>query len=484
MGPVQASSFLNLPAPAAAPPAAPPADWKPSAPEDYVDLSEFKVPVNVVKHIASAEEALDLTAPALHRPVLMIHGLAQHADTWINFKNFLSGNPANPYGGMYHADREPEFLQDLAQNPGARVFTLDLTDNLASPAVNAGEVRKAITAIMKGTGATEVDLITHSMGSMSAREAMRQGENRVRNLVMVAPPNHGAMEATLATLADDSRIYSHYEGGRMGAMNALRLEYGPMGDVRNQWLHDLNEDWKNHSAAVHGAVITGVGLPTPDVSISGTSQGDGMVAAVQAPLEGADFYLMHPNVLPAGDPNFRDFQQFRYNHLQIVSEPEIYRQVAEILVPGSTPPPPPLPPPVRPTPSDLAATLQKSRDARVLVSRAQDRRQMAEQWREAGLMTALAGGTVMAGGVLTAAAGAPGFGLAVSLIGLATAGVGGYQTWRSGQKAREAADETARSATQALDLLEQTVHAVQRSAPASSGAGSTPPAASSPPAQA
>lgn len=482
MGPVQplAISTVNIPMPKPAPA---PAEWKPSVPEDYVELGDFTVPIKPVKHIVSADEALKLSAPALQRPVLMIHGLAQHADTWINFKNFLTGNPANPYGGMYHADREAEFLQEAAQNPSAKVFTLDLKDNLASPAVNATEVRQAITAIMKATGATEVDLITHSMGSLTAREAMRQGENRVRNLVMVAPPNHGAMEATLATLADDGGIYRHYGEGKMGAMNALRLEYGPRGDVRNQWLHELNGDWKNQAATVKGAVITGVGLPTPDLALSGTNQGDGMVAAVQAPLEGADFYLMHPNVLPPGDANFRDFQQFRYNHLQIVSEPEIFRQVSEILVPGCTPPPPPLAPPVRPTPNDLAATLQASRDARLLLSQARDRRETGEQWRDNALMTALAGGTIMAGGVLAAAAGAPGAGLAVALVGLATAGLGSYKTWQNAEEARLAATDAERTATLALDLLDRTVHEVQRSAPASSAGASTPPGGSSPPAR-
>lgn len=460
MGPLSPLGTPALPAPVAPLPTAAPA---PAAPKDLVELSKYDVEIRPVRHIASPEEAMALKAPALERPVLMIHGLAQHADTWINFKNFFTGNPANADGGVYHVDKDAEFRQNL--DPKARVFSLDLSDNLRSPQVLGAEVRRAITAILQGTGADSVDLVTHSMGGLVAREALRQGEDRVRNLVMIAPPTHGAMEATLASVLDDGHVYSHYPRERMEAMNSLRLEYGPRGGVRNQWLHELNEDWKNQAGRVRGAVIAGVGLPTPDASWTGTSQGDGMVAAVNAPLEGAEFYLAQPNCLEPGHEHFRDFQHFRYNHLQIVSEPEIFRQVSELLT--SAPPSAPSLPPVRPapTPSDLAESLKRTAEARKALAASENNRQIAEQWRANGIETTVVGGAVVTAGAVTAAAGAPGVGLALSVVGLAVTALGALQVRRNEAAAREAADAAARTAYEALNLADDTIHRVDRATP-------------------
>lgn len=434
-----------------------------SAPEDYFDPGEISVPVKTVKHIESPEEAMDLRAPRLQRPVLMVHGLAQHADTWINMKNFFTGNAANRYGGVYHVDREAQFLQQAPRT--AKVFALDLSDNLASPQAMGAEVRQAITAIMKATGATEVDLVTHSMGSLTAREALRQGENRVRHLVMLAPPNHGAMEATLATMLGESKVYGHYPPDRMGAMDALRLEYGPTGQVRNQYLHDLNQDWKNHAQAVKGSVVTGVGLPTPDMAATGTSSGDGMVAVYQAPLEGADFYVVHPNVLPPDHPHFRDFQDFRYNHLQVVSEPEVFRQVAELL---TGPQPPPLPPPAPPatSPTDLQRLLARTAASRQALAKAEVDRGVAGQWRDGGLKVMIAGcglGTAAA----VAATFSPWAGMALGVAGLVAVGAGGAQIWRNARESDAAAAEAAQVAYDALNIVDDMVHDLQR--------GSSPP---------
>lgn len=297
-------------------------------PADRLDLGQFPPETKLVPSLAISRDVMQLSSPALHRPVLMIHGLAQQADTFVNLKNFFLTHPENGYGGTYHVDRDHEFLSDYQ---GGNVFAIDLKDNLASPEQCAAEVRKAIARILAVTGAREVDVITHSMGSLSMREAVRQGENRVANLVMLAPPNQGAFEATLACKVGWLGLYHHYPGDKMGAMEALRLERGPLGGVANEYLHGLNQDWSATRGGIKAHIITGTGLPTPDLALSGTSTGDGMVAARRAPLEGSELYLAAPLRLAPGDPNFRDFQEFRYNHLQIVSEPEIYSLVGRIL---------------------------------------------------------------------------------------------------------------------------------------------------------
>jgi hypothetical protein len=67
------------------------------------------------------------------------------------------------------------------------------------------------------------------------------------------------------------------------------------------------------------------------------------VAARRAQLHDTPMYVATVGDTPAGHPEFRDFQMFRYNHLQIVSEAEVYQQVGDILSrsPAPEPPPPP-----------------------------------------------------------------------------------------------------------------------------------------------
>lgn len=309
----------------------PPTERPTDIPEGVIDRSELPADAKRVPPLKDVFDVMNVEPPVLKRPLLMVHGLAQHADTWTTFKSHLSSRPENKWGGVYRADKEKEFQAKLADKPDSKIFALDISDNLAAPRVVANEVRRAITAIMESTGAKSVDVVTHSMGSLVTREARRQGEDGFDNLLMVAPPNQGAYEATLATFFGDSGIYEHYPKEKLGAMDALRVEYDRSGDVRNVWLHELNEFWGNDRNRPRAAIITGIGIPTPDRSLKGLSPGDGMVAARRAPLEGAEFHLAVPNKLDPNDSDFRDFQDFRYNHLQIVSEPEIFQVAGDFL---------------------------------------------------------------------------------------------------------------------------------------------------------
>jgi len=280
-----------------------------------------------------AEDALELQAPSLQRPVLLIHGLAQQADTWVNMKNFLCSNADNGYGGVYRSGEDEEFYRQQMGRFNQKVFVLNISDGLASPADTAQEVREALSKIRGATGHQKIDVVTHSMGSLQAREALRQGEDSIANLVMIAPPSQGAYGADL--LLKMRKVgYDHYPEGRTGALEALRLEKGPLGGVSNEFLHELNQSWPEDRQRLNSAaIITGAGLPTPDRAWLGASDGDGMVALRRAGLPDTPLYVAGDQGLQASDPNFRDFQMFRYNHLQIVSEAEVYRKVGQILAP-------------------------------------------------------------------------------------------------------------------------------------------------------
>ena len=471
-------------------------------PADVVNLSELPANARRAEPIVDAQQAMTVQAPVLQRPVLMVHGLAQRADTFATMKLFLCSEPANPFGGVFDTAHEGQFVQEVSsKTPDAKVFAIDISDNLAAPRVVANEIRRAIDAITAATGAPSVDLITHSMGALVAREAIRQGETRVGNLVMISPPNHGTAEATLASTLHDTNIYEHYPPELMGAMDALRLELGPRGGVNNEWLHGLNEWWAANPNRPRSVVITGIGIPTPDISPTGTSPGDGMVAARRAPLDGADFILAVPNKLPAEEDCFRDFQDLRYNHLQIVSEPEIHREVARFLSaaptpgtpsqpagaipPGSMQQPPmaqfPTPQPGLPsspatgtaaipsalpaatTPPNLAGYLSqmqnRTRDLRSDLVASEINRQSFQTWQRNGTYWAAAGTGLTALG-LAAASSSPALGLTLMAVGGISMVSGALTAVKNAHKLNDEVAHNTRAAEEALTLADELAHRV------------------------
>lgn len=282
-------------------------------------------------HLADPRHLMEMPAPRLGRPVILLHGLAQHADSWVNLKHFLVTNPANGWGGVYSTATERPFVEHLAANPTARVFALDLSDNLASPKDVAVELRKLISLLRSFQGVPTVDVVTHSMGGLVAREALRQGESHMHNLIMVAPPNQGSYEADLVCAA--ASVVSRYPGHRMDAMRALRVA------ENNDYLAELNARWPQDSQRVKAAIITGVGIPTPDRTfLNVTAPGDSAVAARRAWLGDTPFFVAEPSQRGPQDTWFRDFQDFRYNHLNILSEPEVYAKICELLTADSPAP--------------------------------------------------------------------------------------------------------------------------------------------------
>lgn len=279
-------------------------------------------PAEPLPSIIQPELALELQAPTLRRPVLLVHGLAQQADTWVNMKNYLCSNPENHYGGVYRPGQDVEFYaQQMANGWEGKVFILNLSDNLASPAETGKEVSEAISKIRGATGHGQIDVITHSMGAFQARQALQDGEEAMANLVMIAPPNQGAYGADLLLMADKVGLGRYPENG---ALEALRAD----GD----YVAGLNATWDEDRQRLHSAtIITGAGLPTPERTWKLASNGDGMVTAKRALLGDTPTFVAADNGVAAGSENFRDFQMFRYNHLQIVSEAEVYQKVGQIL---------------------------------------------------------------------------------------------------------------------------------------------------------
>ena len=71
-----------------------------------------------------------------------------------------------------------------------------------SNATTASLISKKVDSILKATGATHVDIITHSMGSLSARYYVRNlgGDGKVDALVSLGGTNHGTTTARAAAV--------------------------------------------------------------------------------------------------------------------------------------------------------------------------------------------------------------------------------------------------------------------------------------------
>src|SRR3569832_1356859 len=66
-----------------------------------------------------------------------------------------------------------------------------------SNATTAAQIGQKVDSMLRVTGATKVDIVTHSMGALSARYYVRNlsGDGKVDALVSLGGPNHGTNTA-------------------------------------------------------------------------------------------------------------------------------------------------------------------------------------------------------------------------------------------------------------------------------------------------
>ncbi|HEX5927829.1 MAG TPA: lipase [Solirubrobacterales bacterium] len=104
-------------------------------------------------------------------PILFVHGYASSASTW------------NTMVGRFEKDGYPKsFLSAYSYNTSQ------------SNKVDAEkEVKPRVESLLKATGATKVDIVAHSMGSLNSRWYIKflGGESKVDEWVSLGGPNHG-----------------------------------------------------------------------------------------------------------------------------------------------------------------------------------------------------------------------------------------------------------------------------------------------------
>ena len=142
-----------------------------------------------------------------------------------------------------------------------------------------------IDKVRTATGATKVDIVTHSMGGLVARAAIKWYgcASKVRKLLMIATPNHGMQGPSPWSNWSQMGVPGWMEGGENQEMDGAVLfyKYSNPG-VKKMWTAFLNEgDW---AQGVKYATISG----NLDPYIVPSNE-DGIVDHEWVVLSGADF---------------------------------------------------------------------------------------------------------------------------------------------------------------------------------------------------
>lgn len=254
-------------------------------------------------------------------PVLLVHGL-------FGFERIGSFE-------LFHD------VKQALKAAGVQVFVPHLS------AVHDNEVRgeqllSQIDAVLRGTGATKVNLIGHSQGALSARYAAALAPHKVASVTSVSGPNHGSELADLlrqalipgrlpetvaqnvATLFSDflSLLSGHKKlpHHALAALNALTTE--GVGQFNDKYPQGLPETWGGQGAervdGVHyyswsGVVpkltvqpldpVQGICLALSEYFITEPAQNDGFVGRFSSHLGtviGSDYPLDHLRSLRRG----------------------------------------------------------------------------------------------------------------------------------------------------------------------------------------
>ncbi len=107
-------------------------------------------------------------------PILFVHGYVESASLW------------NTMIGRFEKDGYPKsYLSAYSYNTSQ------------SNKIDAEEVKSKVESLLKTTGATKVDIIAHSMGSLNSRYYIKNlgGESKVDDWVSLGGPNHGTETA-------------------------------------------------------------------------------------------------------------------------------------------------------------------------------------------------------------------------------------------------------------------------------------------------
>lgn len=225
----------------------------------------------------------DEPAPRLQRPLLFLNGYMGVPEQFRDMTTWLERDGANKSGGILEGSNPGNV------DPQANVFALRFSKKWSSIEANAAEVRAAVEAICRATGATGVDVVCHSKGGLDVRKYLMDASEKVDHVAMIGTPNKGTFLANLELVFRDRFGYpihppiSDPEVGR--TLHQLTVDRTDrQGRPYNPTLHELNAGWNTQRSRADFLTVTGSGIPTATEFPGVTLYGDGVVARKSAVL--------------------------------------------------------------------------------------------------------------------------------------------------------------------------------------------------------
>jgi len=294
--------------------------------------------------IAADPKLVDPPEPTdkLPRPVLMIAGGSRQDVGLPQAIHYLTEGGNNHFGGSYGVDRKEQFLEEYRQldEPG-NVFTLRYSKQFASFPHNAQEIKQAIADIRQLTGAEEIDVVAECKGAMEMRRYLQDGNDGVRNLVMLVPPNHGlVMGGDLAWMVGKAvdklhlpvKTFSGYplDSDGLEAISSFSTDWS-LGPLKgNKQLHSLNqpENMAQESEKLNSLTV---------ISGEGKNLLEGQIGkGLPLPLMRGDHSIPNWSAFMPHAQNFF-YDGDRAHHGQVKSDPDAMAKMAETLISDGQP---------------------------------------------------------------------------------------------------------------------------------------------------
>jgi polyhydroxyalkanoate synthesis regulator phasin len=312
---------------------------------------DFPVPVD-----ASLDQPVigfGAAGPVMRTPVIFLHG---NNDTpyptdcngafgkIASFAQFFldHGYAASELWGLGYQGEQCDLLTTPTNRSGVAHSTV----------ANVPDLRAFVDAVLAYTGASQVDIVGHSLGTTLTREWLRQdgAYGKVRRLVGVDGPNHGIINCSPSPL----NYYALPPAGGFNPDSAICQEYGA-GDT--PLLAGLNAGDETPAPTEYLMVVNA------DTSFVYFEKQDGLFAPVPAQNRTGAAHDFSRSARLEGAHNVEVTGQGRYDqaagaaHLGIVNSPEVWQMALDFL---TAPPPQPVtaapaPPAAEPAPAAAAA---------------------------------------------------------------------------------------------------------------------------------
>ena len=159
------------------------------------------------------------TTPTTHDPILFVHGWNSSSTTWTTMVNRFAADG-------WSAKELNNWSYNTSQ----------------SNATTAQEIKTKVDGILATTGATKVDIISHSMGGLSSRYYVKNlgGDLTVDEWVSLGGPNHGTDTANFcfSTACSEMRVGSSFlaalnSGDETPGLVNYRTWWSPCDEVIN-----------------------------------------------------------------------------------------------------------------------------------------------------------------------------------------------------------------------------------------------------------